>query len=295
MSTVSESITRRMTLGYVAQRYGFDLVPPFASGVTVTSLADDVESVRPGALFMPLHPVDPAVVEQARCRGAYAALLPLAMREQVDEAALPVLFADPDAHQVGVLACDIAGSPADTLAVFAICGSNAPDVAASVKSLAGFLHMLGNPVGVITVGDSSSLDRYVELSYPLNVLDMQRMLAVCAEDGAAAVVIAVNEETLAPDALQAVNVDVLGFDVLSGVVDSHDMTRRVCDMYGCPQESLAHVVCRTDESDVMAAQATFVYDQANVRRLSLAIAMSMAAGVRRNNIKSALRVSHDMR
>ena len=53
MSAVSESMNRRMTLGLLASRYGFDLDPAFATEVTVTSIADDIDSVRPGALFMP--------------------------------------------------------------------------------------------------------------------------------------------------------------------------------------------------------------------------------------------------
>ncbi|MDB0630316.1 UDP-N-acetylmuramyl peptide synthase, partial [Bifidobacterium adolescentis] len=53
MSAVSESMNRRMTLGLLASRYGFDLDPTSAAEVTITSIADDVESVRPGALFVP--------------------------------------------------------------------------------------------------------------------------------------------------------------------------------------------------------------------------------------------------
>ena len=41
MSAVSESMNRRMTLGLLASRYGFDLDPAFATEVTVTSIADD--------------------------------------------------------------------------------------------------------------------------------------------------------------------------------------------------------------------------------------------------------------
>ena len=47
MSAVSESMNRRMTLGLLASRYGFDLDPAFATEVTVTSIADDIDSVRP--------------------------------------------------------------------------------------------------------------------------------------------------------------------------------------------------------------------------------------------------------
>ncbi len=46
MSAVSEFMNRRMTLGLLASRYGFDLDPTFATEVTITSIADDIDSVR---------------------------------------------------------------------------------------------------------------------------------------------------------------------------------------------------------------------------------------------------------
>ena len=72
--------------------------------------------------------------------------------------------------------------------------------------------MLGNPVGVISSSDSQSLERFLNLEYPLSAIDVQRTMAVCAEDGAAAVILALDEETLREDALQSVSVDVLACD-----------------------------------------------------------------------------------
>lgn len=54
--------------------------------------------------------------------------------------------------------------------------------------------MLGNPVGVISAGNSQSLERFLDLNYPLSILDVQRTMAVCAEDGAAAVILALSEK-----------------------------------------------------------------------------------------------------
>ena len=50
MSAISESMNRRMTLGLLASRYGFDLDPTFATEVTITSIADGivVHAVRTG-------------------------------------------------------------------------------------------------------------------------------------------------------------------------------------------------------------------------------------------------------
>ena len=54
------------------------------------------------------------------------------------------------------------------------------------------------------------MTRTMNLNYPLGILDMQRALSVCAEDGVAAVIIAMDDRTLAEHALESVNVDVLG-------------------------------------------------------------------------------------
>ena len=55
-----------------------------------------------------------------------------------------------------------------------------------------------------------------------------------------------------------------------------------------------HVAARTQESDLLTSQAAMAYEQVDGRALSLSIAMVLAAGVRKANIKSALRVSRDL-
>ena len=70
MSAVNESIMQRTTLGQLVEHYGWDLVPAFASGVTITSLANDVESVTPGALVIFGDDIDADKLHRARARGA---------------------------------------------------------------------------------------------------------------------------------------------------------------------------------------------------------------------------------
>ena len=200
MSAVSESMNRRMTLGLLASRYGFDLDPTSAAEVTITSIADDVESVRPGALFVPSADVDVHQLSQAQEQGAYGAIVPHALRGQTDDIQIPLIYAEPTMGQLGKLVSDMAGNPSDALAVFAITGKNREIVESEVRNLADFLHMLGNPVGVISSSDSQSLERFLNLEYPLSAIDVQRTMAVCAEDGAAAVILALDEETLREDA-----------------------------------------------------------------------------------------------
>ena len=176
MSAVSESMNRRMTLGLLASRYGFDLDPTFATEVTITSIADDIDSVRPGSLFMPSAPVDEQQLRQAQALGAYGAVVPHALRGKTEGIQIPVIYAEPTAQQLGRLASELAGSPSDSLAVFAVAGNDAQAVDQGVRDLADFLHMLGNPVGVISSGNSQSLERYLDLNYPLSILDVQLSL-----------------------------------------------------------------------------------------------------------------------
>ena len=64
--------------------------------------------------------------------------------------------------------------------------------------------------------------------------------------------------------------------------------------FGFEVDEQTHVAHADAQSDLLAAQAPFASDRDSIRELSLAIAMVMAAGIRRNNIRSALRVSHEL-
>ena len=64
--------------------------------------------------------------------------------------------------------------------------------------------------------------------------------------------------------------------------------------FGFGGDEQTHVARADAQSDLLAAQAPFASDRDSIRELSLAIAMVMAAGIRRNNIRSALRVSHEL-
>lgn len=66
MSAVSESIAQRVTLGMLVERYGFEVDPPFATNVTITSLSDAVDTVIPGSLFICTHEQEPDVLHAAQ-------------------------------------------------------------------------------------------------------------------------------------------------------------------------------------------------------------------------------------
>ncbi len=199
--------------------------------MTITSIADDVESVRPGALFVPSADVDVHQLSQAQEQGAYGAIVPHALRGQTDDIQIPLIYAEPTMGQLGKLVSDMAGNPSDALAVFAITGKNREIVESEVRNLADFLHMLGNPVGVISSSDSQSLERFLNLDYPLSASSMcKRTMSVCAEDGAAAVILALDEETLREHALQSVSVDVLACDD-NGLSDAE--VAKLVAKFGC--------------------------------------------------------------
>lgn len=297
MGSVNESLTQRITLGTLSSRYGLSLDPPFAAPVTVTSLADELDDVRPGALYMPLD-TDPTAELMGRAlnRGAYAMLAPTALRGNFGETDIPVLYGDLTDAQVGQLASWVAGNPSETLAMFAICG---PQAAAAVNELADFLHVLGNPVTRISSQGSYCLDRQVELRYPLDALEVQHVLSVGAEDGAAAAVICLDDATLRRGAVSGTGFDVLAVadDTKLTVPTQHKVLESAAHTYGFAIDDNSHIATRTSDSDAMARQVDNMEDQdlSEINRLSTAIAMVMAAGVRRSNIRSALRVSRELR
>lgn len=249
MSAVSESIAQRMTLGMLAERYGFDIDPEFASNVTITSLSDAVDTISPGAMYIcdSNHLADLPRAEQS---GAYAALLPRTCRGRDIQSGIPLVFGDCGNHMLGDLASSLAGTPSNAMAVFAVAGDDDDIIHAGVKHLADFLHMLGNPVAVIDSTGSTSMTRSLNLSYPLGILDVQRTLAVCAEDGVAAVIIAMNNATLQREALESVNVDVLGSERVAQGEDVASLKTR----YAFVSDRALALTVPTGESDELAAE-----------------------------------------
>lgn len=394
MNGIDEFSRIRVTLGYAAEHYGFEVVPEFATGVTITSLADDIHHVRPGALFIPCGHVDRRQLEAARDAGAYAALVPCEFRNEAETLGMPLLISSYNPVMLGQLASDVNADPSGCVATFGVAGDDDDEIHANVLRLADFLHMLGNPVGIFSDAGSTSLQRDLAITYPMSVSDVHHYLSVCVEDGATAIVIALNSATLKKDALQAVTLDVVGaeshqddtnmdtssslqyaanrsvslnadsrytmpsdaflheneddvsstgvFDDLSNsaakldtntdttatstvetngdqhvqvntsdisgserslTADSALVSRPVHSVvsfyelqqrYGFTCNERAYCVNRTKESDELAIVADQIGTSSVRRHLSLAIAMVLAAGVRRGAIKSALRVSREL-
>lgn len=284
MSTVSEPSAQRVTLGELASQYHYDLEPSFASKVTITSLSDDIDSVIPGGLVVCAG--ETAVQDAARASrlGAYAVLVPASLKGQLDNLDIPVMYGDCDAKALGDLTAKIAGYPSQTMAMFAVTGSDRATIEENVATLSQFLHMLGNPVATISASGSSSMTRTLNLDYPLGAIDVQQVLSVCAEDGVAAVVIALDSATLEEGALRSTNIDVLG----SPKKITAKSVSKVSSQFEFVSQELktAHP---DDDSRQLAQEARDVVDdEKRLDNISFAIAMVLAAGVRKANVRSAL-------
>ncbi|MBT1165310.1 UDP-N-acetylmuramyl peptide synthase [Bifidobacterium simiarum] len=291
MSALSEASTEHLTVSDLRERYGLLTDAKYAGRVTVTSIANDLKSVTPGALYMPsAGDVDEHSVEQAQLKGAYAVLLPTSARAMGLGGDIPVLYGDLTAEERGRIAADIAGHPSNSIAVFLIIGEQAAQQAAA---LAGLLHVLGNPVGQISYQHSKSLERHLIEEYPLNELDVQRMLSVFVEDGASAVIIGADDRALMPGALQSVVTDVCAVSEGDDPAAGTPALKEAMEHFGVALRERTHLAHRSSETDEMAAHRDADASDADRRRLSLAIAMVMKAGVRKGNIRSALRVSKE--
>lgn len=295
MGLVNEAMSKHVTLSYLAGHYGFTLDPPSAGGVTVTALTDDVDQVRPGSLLILPH-AQAGDVETAMTRGAYAVVLDGRRDDDHQPFGVPVLYGNPTVDEMGAMSADLAGSPSDYLAVFAVAGSDADETQATVVRVAGFLHMLGNPVAVISAAESRSLERHLPLRHPIHAPDVQNTLAICVEDGASAVVISLDDKTLAEGALCSLSVDVLGcVDAGRQGVDTDRLSARLRDRYGFTLSDDAQTVGTTVESDELAEQSGMAPQPDGRRRLSLAISMALGAGVRRSTVRNSLKVSRELR
>ncbi|MFR0558036.1 UDP-N-acetylmuramyl peptide synthase [Pseudoscardovia radai] len=294
MGSLSESTTERTTIGDLNKRFGIDIGTGQAAPVTITSLADDLQSVTPGALFIVgrgVH-VSDELITAAADRGAYAVLLPTSMRSRFgsSDPDIPLLFGDLSSEDLSSLAAQMAGYPANQLAIFAVCGNGS---AGAAEALADLLHVLGNPVGLISNGNSYSLERDLVFSYPIGGLQVESMLFGAMEDGATSVVIDASDDTLLPGSLAGVSIDVCGLTNLMGGESgrtTHALMVSSLERYSPQISENTHATGRTSDSDEIAHENL---PGTGERDLSMGIAMVMQAGIRKNGIRNALRVVRD--
>lgn len=346
MSSVNEAVNEHLTIGDIRRRYGINISVPYADTVTVTSIADALEDITPGALYVSSSTqYNPRIVHAAAKRGAYAIAFMITDEEEAHkiplDSEIPVLFAQLDNHIRARIAADLTGHPSKALAVFAVQGKRAVSV---MRELYDLLHYLGNPLGVIDYRGGVSLDRELWLKTPLSPLDVQRMLYAMAEDGATSVIIHIDGAVLETDALSEVDIDVynnsdkavLNVPQLEIMHDSnvkHNTRSRRANVnelrrqaqldvepYGAQVSQQTACVEISDEAHEIVAEVvkglrraslgglqaqTNVRDFANASALSMtnidlldmatAVSMVLEAGVKRTNVKSALRMAYEMK
>ncbi|WP_377938859.1 hypothetical protein [Alloscardovia venturai] len=346
---MNESVNEHVTIGDIRRRYGISTVAPHSDAVTLTSVADELEDITPGALYLsPSSQYDSRIVHAAARRGAYAVFFMLPEQSKAVEipidSEIPVLFGNLRNSDRARICADLTGNPSQALAIFAVQGPRSIFV---MRELYDVLHYLGNPLGVIDSRGGVSLERELWLKTPLSPLDVQRMLAIMAEDGATSVIVHVDDAVLETEALTQISIDVYSNPLKeSYVVPQLDAvphpevkqstqggglrgnTNRVARNFLKRQSSEsrknsdgelrklarqniqpygAHISEQTACVDVSAEAKELVHDALNITGhspvdedaefydIATAVAMVLAAGVKKGSIKSALRLSREMK
>ncbi len=184
--------------------------------MAVSGITLDSRLVQPGDLYVALqgssrHGADFA--ESAVAAGAVAVLTDLVGRERLTSLAAPVVaVADPRRH-LGGLAAAVYGHPSHGRLMFGITGTNGKTTTGYL--LEAVLRSAGIPTGVVgTLG--FTLDG-VTVAGPRTTIttpeapELQAVLAVLAERGAAAMVMEVSSHALALGRVDALTFDVAAF------------------------------------------------------------------------------------
>ena len=321
MSSVSESITEHITIGDIRRRYGIATAGSRHDAVTLTSVADALEDITPGALYISAtSQYDERIVHAAAKRGAYAIVFMVSdFSETVKTHALPanteipVLFAQLNNDARARIASDMAGHPASAMAIFAVQGDRDGAV---IEQLHDILHYLGNPMGVIDGRGGISLDRNIGVHTPFSPLDVQRMLSIMAEDGATSVIIHVVDAVLESLALTQVGVDVYTNTIHESLNVPEIEPRRAflnrkqaeekktelkkiaeqnLHTYGAEISDATMCVETTEEARLLVNETLGEKVAKQHKSIATAVTMIMAAGVKKTSIKSALRLSQEMK
>lgn len=280
MSGLGDIPFRRVTVEYLKKNLPARVEETFVNLVTLTSIATDLDAVTPGSLFVPdSEHSDEEDLHAAEAKGAYAVLLAEGDTHATssEDLGIPVLFARDISEKLGKVAAYMEGDPSESLAVFVVFGQFAPRVA---TNLAMLLHMLGNPVGLISKERSYSLNRGMNLTFPLDAAGLQRAQSVVLEDGAAALVIAADEETLSSRALVGTQIDVCG-----------SQEDPISPTYGADFGPQTHSV-KPGMFDGELARLGSLMPMTD-RASAMSISMALAAGITIESIQQAAQVSEE--
>lgn len=193
-----------------------DPVAAGAAEVVVTGITLDSRLVQPGDLYVALpgasrHGID--FVAEAISAGAVAVLTDPPGRDRAGRVGVPVLVRSDPRLGLGELAARVYGHPGRGLLMFGVTGTNGKTTTSHL--LAAALRSAGLRTGVIgtlgfSVDDEPLTGPRTTITTPEGP-DLQAVLAVLAERGAAAVVMEVSSHALALGRVDGIVFDVAGF------------------------------------------------------------------------------------
>ncbi|MEE1324048.1 MAG: hypothetical protein U0K19_00300 [Bifidobacteriaceae bacterium] len=300
----NEAQNRHLTVDYLRRTFAATTKRPFVGNVTFTSVPTVLRDVTPGSLFAPLDPREQQepILQRAVLKGAYGILLE--ERKGLDELQvdIPIVQMRDVERNLGLISSYLENDPSLKAAVFICFG---PEVSPVAVKLASLLHLLGNPVGFVCAdAESYSVNRPLQPNYPLNGPELQQIEAAAVEDGAAALVIAADEKTLAPWALAGTQVDICcGRRVLTSaekpraVSGEPALSAQSCSLFGAVFDSETRIVGNGSAYDVSVGSDIFnqLIDVVPMGEPAtrIAISMAVAADITPESIKEAIAVSKE--
>ena len=299
MNRLADISYLRLTIGYIVHTFGAICDKPFASSVTFTSIATKPEEVTQGSLFVPPAPLSgQGNLLEAQDMGAYAVGLQKNEEKAKRSLDIPIIYMDNWRENLGLISSFLLGDPSLKMAMFACFSMDAKDVAPVLASL---LHILGNPVCLIDFENSSILDRPLDLSYPIDAVDLQRVEAQAAEEGATAMVISANPSTLSRLALTGTHIDVCtGSKVLNLVSkpgSPSDLQPQEEPLYGAVFDTSTRIVAHTRDPFEVLDKNVFnqLIDVVPMGKAAVrtAISMALSAGITTASIRKAVSISEE--
>lgn len=299
MNRLADISYLRLTIGYIVRTFAAVCDKPFASSVTFTSIATKLEEVTQGSLFVPPSLAGKANLLKAQDAGAYAIGLQKNEGEVEISLDIPIIYMDNWRENLGLISSFLLGDPSLKMAMFACFGMDTKDVAPVLASL---LHILGNPVCLVDFEDSFILDRSLELSYPIDTVDLQKIEAQAVEEGATAMVISANPFVLSRLALTGTHIDVCTGSKVLNLVSKPGGPRELQPqeepLYGAVFDNSTRIVAHThDPFDEVLDKNAFnqlidvvPMGEACVRT---AISMTLSAGVTTTSIRKAMSISKE--
>ena len=297
MNRLADISYLRLTIGYIVRTFGAVCDKPFASCGTFTSIATKVQEVTQGSLFVPSCPLsEDGPLFQAERSGAYAIGLEKGEEKTARDLDIPIIYMDNWRENLGLIASFLMGDPSLKMAVFACFGMDSKPAAPVLSQL---LHILGNPVCLLDFENSFIQERPLDLSYPLDAVDVQKVEAQAVEEGCSAMVISANPPTLSRLALTGTHVDVCTgsrvLDLISKPGTPRTLQPQEEPLYGSVFDTSTRVVAYANDPfgllDTDAFNQLIDVVPMGSTPVRTAISMALSAGITTASIRKAVNIA----